>query len=155
MKIGYVLCCWLCSTVDLHLSLNSLLVCCKILYFFKPLRLLCVAYFDFRLDTCLALAAEGYVFGRPYDWFLSRYKMLSHRTWPSWLGSPRDAVMCLLRDLSIPNHEYALGRSMVFIRAYNIVSYKENKSIVGNESLVNNSFVKEGRGVVVTSTMGQ
>ncbi|XP_075231362.1 myosin 95E [Lycorma delicatula] len=52
-----------------------------------------------------------------YTQFLLRYKMLSLQTWPSWDGPPVEGVSYLLRDLPIPNGEFAFGRTKLFIRS--------------------------------------
>ena len=58
----------------------------------------------------------GYAFRQSYDQFLSRYKMLALATWPSWRGVPRQGVRELLAALQIPDEDYALGKSKIFIR---------------------------------------
>lgn len=49
--------------------------------------------------------------------------MLSLHTWPTWNhGSPAEGVSYLLRDLPIPNGEFAFGRTKLFVRSPRTVS---------------------------------
>ncbi len=59
----------------------------------------------------------GYAFRQTYDAFLTRYKMLSAATWPVWRGgTARDGVTELLEGLAVPDDDYALGRTKIFVR---------------------------------------
>lgn len=61
---------------------------------------------------------QGFCYKLEYQSFLNRYKMLSLHTWPNWTrGSPVEGVSHLLRDLPIPNGEFAFGRTKVFVRS--------------------------------------
>ncbi|XP_053129738.1 unconventional myosin-Ib isoform X3 [Hemicordylus capensis] len=58
----------------------------------------------------------GYAFRQPYEPCLERYKMLCKQTWPHWRGPARAGVEVLFSELEIPEEEYSLGRSKIFIR---------------------------------------
>ncbi|KAJ6665212.1 hypothetical protein lerEdw1_004261, partial [Lerista edwardsae] len=58
----------------------------------------------------------GYAFRQPYEPCLERYKMLCKQTWPHWRGPARAGVEVLFNELEIPEEEYSLGRSKIFIR---------------------------------------
>ncbi|KAM6233454.1 LOW QUALITY PROTEIN: unconventional myosin-Ia [Porphyrio hochstetteri] len=59
----------------------------------------------------------GYAFRQLYGPFLERYKMLSARTWPRWVGSDREGAEVLLAELAIPPEELAFGHTKIFIRS--------------------------------------
>ncbi|XP_072542091.1 unconventional myosin-Ib isoform X4 [Salminus brasiliensis] len=58
----------------------------------------------------------GYAFRQAYEPCLERYKMLCKQTWPHWKGPARQGVEVLLKDLEVPEEEFAYGRSKIFIR---------------------------------------
>uniref|UniRef100_A0A8D2J2Q0 Unconventional myosin-Ib n=2 Tax=Varanus komodoensis TaxID=61221 RepID=A0A8D2J2Q0_VARKO len=58
----------------------------------------------------------GYAFRQLYEPCLERYKMLCKQTWPHWRGPARAGVEVLFNELEIPEEEYSLGRSKIFIR---------------------------------------
>ncbi|XP_034992204.2 unconventional myosin-Ib isoform X3 [Zootoca vivipara] len=58
----------------------------------------------------------GYAFRQPYEPCLERYKMLCKQTWPHWRGPARAGVEVLFNELEVPEEEYSLGRSKIFIR---------------------------------------
>uniref|UniRef100_A0A670HZJ6 Unconventional myosin-Ib n=1 Tax=Podarcis muralis TaxID=64176 RepID=A0A670HZJ6_PODMU len=58
----------------------------------------------------------GYAFRQPYEPCLERYKMLCKQTWPHWRGPARAGVEVLFSELEVPEEEYSLGRSKIFIR---------------------------------------
>ncbi|XP_062972313.1 unconventional myosin-Ib isoform X3 [Elgaria multicarinata webbii] len=58
----------------------------------------------------------GYAFRQPYEPCLERYKMLCKQTWPHWRGPARTGVEVLFNELEVPEEEYSLGRSKIFIR---------------------------------------
>ncbi|XP_072214063.1 unconventional myosin-Ia isoform X1 [Excalfactoria chinensis] len=59
----------------------------------------------------------GYAFRQLYQPFLKRYKMLSKRTWPHWVGSDREGTEVLLAELKFPPEELAYGHTKIFIRS--------------------------------------
>ncbi|XP_019466818.1 unconventional myosin-Ia [Meleagris gallopavo] len=59
----------------------------------------------------------GYAFRQLYQPFLKRYKMLSRRTWPHWMGSDREGTEVLLAELKFPPEEVAYGHTKIFIRS--------------------------------------
>ena len=65
----------------------------------------------------------GYAFRQSYEQFLTRYKMLALATWPSWHGVPGEGVAELLEALQIPEEDYALGKTKIFIRNPRTVLY--------------------------------
>ena len=67
----------------------------------------------------------GYAFRQSYDSFLKHYKMISHMTWPTWDGDPKDGVRLLLLDLKpegVMPIEYEFGRTKIFVKYYETVS---------------------------------
>ncbi|XP_062862634.1 unconventional myosin-Ib isoform X2 [Trichomycterus rosablanca] len=58
----------------------------------------------------------GYAFRQAYEPCLERYKMLCKQTWPHWKGPARGGVEVLLKELEVPEEEFAYGRSKIFIR---------------------------------------
>ncbi|XP_063174124.1 unconventional myosin-Ib isoform X3 [Candoia aspera] len=58
----------------------------------------------------------GYAFRQTYEPCLERYKMLCKQTWPQWRGPARTGVEVLFNKLEVPEEEYSLGRSKIFIR---------------------------------------
>ncbi|XP_030856038.1 unconventional myosin-Ia [Strongylocentrotus purpuratus] len=58
----------------------------------------------------------GFAFRQPYELFLTRYKMLCPKTWPKWVGEPKDGTQELVRHLHIMDDEIAYGRNKIFIR---------------------------------------
>uniref|UniRef100_A0A670YJ98 Myosin IB n=1 Tax=Pseudonaja textilis TaxID=8673 RepID=A0A670YJ98_PSETE len=58
----------------------------------------------------------GYAFRQTYEPCLERYKMLCKQTWPQWRGPARIGVEVLFNELEVPEEEYSLGRSKIFIR---------------------------------------
>ncbi|XP_042301845.1 unconventional myosin-Ib isoform X3 [Sceloporus undulatus] len=58
----------------------------------------------------------GYAFRQLYEPCLERYKMLCKQTWPQWRGPARAGVEVLFGQLEIPEEEFSLGRSKIFIR---------------------------------------
>ncbi|XP_015742561.1 unconventional myosin-Ia isoform X3 [Coturnix japonica] len=59
----------------------------------------------------------GYAFRQLYQPFLNRYKMLSRKTWPHWMGSDREGTEVLLAELKFPPEELAYGHTKIFIRS--------------------------------------
>ncbi|XP_042747566.1 unconventional myosin-Ia isoform X1 [Lagopus leucura] len=59
----------------------------------------------------------GYAFRQLYQPFLKRYKMLSSRTWPHWMGNDREGTEVLLAELQFPPEELAYGHTKIFIRS--------------------------------------
>eukprot|EP00118_Oscarella_pearsei_P003137 m.13137 g.13137 ORF g.13137 m.13137 type:complete len:1091 (+) comp24497_c0_seq4:132-3404(+) len=59
----------------------------------------------------------GYAYRQQYDQMLTRYKMLSKKTWPQWVGGPpKEGVRELLRSLKVKKGNFATGRTKIFIR---------------------------------------
>uniref|UniRef100_A0ABM5ERI0 Unconventional myosin-Ib isoform X4 n=1 Tax=Pogona vitticeps TaxID=103695 RepID=A0ABM5ERI0_9SAUR len=58
----------------------------------------------------------GYAFRQLYEPCLERYKMLCKQTWPHWKGPARAGVEVLFNELEVPNEEFSMGRSKIFIR---------------------------------------
>ncbi|KAI5728530.1 hypothetical protein M8J77_017489 [Diaphorina citri] len=68
------------------------------------------------LET-VRIRRSGFCYRLPYEHFVSRYKLLSPRTWPFPLCSPIEAVHVILHGLPIPHGEFAFGRSKLFVRS--------------------------------------
>nr|CAD7586434.1 unnamed protein product [Timema genevievae] len=68
------------------------------------------------LET-VRIRRSGFCYRLQYQLFLSRYKMLSPRTWPTWHVAPVEGVSYLIRDLPIPSGEFAFGRTKLFVRS--------------------------------------
>lgn len=64
----------------------------------------------------------GYVYSLPYAKFLTRYKLLSLITWPSFRGDPADGTGLLLSDLQFGVSDYIFGRCKVFLKNNRVVS---------------------------------
>ncbi|KAL9967896.1 hypothetical protein ACROYT_G026203 [Oculina patagonica] len=58
----------------------------------------------------------GFAFRQEYDVALQRYKMLCSKTWPNWVGMPKEGLKELLKSLNIKPTAYAYGRTKIFIR---------------------------------------
>lgn len=58
----------------------------------------------------------GFAFRQEYDLALQRYKMLCKKTWPNWVGMPKEGVKELFKSLNIKPTAYAYGRTKIFIR---------------------------------------
>ncbi|XP_065839410.1 unconventional myosin-Ia-like isoform X2 [Oscarella lobularis] len=59
----------------------------------------------------------GFAYRHQYDQMLMRYKMLGGpKTWPKWVGHPKEGVRHLLKTLGVKKGEYAFGRTKIFIR---------------------------------------
>ncbi|KAI5621188.1 unconventional myosin-Ib isoform X2 [Silurus asotus] len=69
----------------------------------------------------------GYAFRQAYEPCLERYKMLCKQTWPSWKGPAREGVEVLLKNLEVPEEEFAYGRSKIFIRNPRTLFFLEEK----------------------------
>lgn len=69
----------------------------------------------------------GYAFRQPYEPCLERYKMLCKQTWPHWKGPARNGVEVLLKNLEVPEEEFAYGRSKIFIRNPKTLFFLEEK----------------------------
>ncbi|XP_027020172.1 unconventional myosin-Ib isoform X3 [Tachysurus fulvidraco] len=69
----------------------------------------------------------GYAFRQAYEPCLERYKMLCKQTWPHWKGPARDGVEVLLKNLEVPEEEFAYGRSKIFIRNPRTLFFLEEK----------------------------
>ncbi|XP_060785851.1 unconventional myosin-Ib isoform X2 [Neoarius graeffei] len=69
----------------------------------------------------------GYAFRQAYEPCLERYKMLSKQTWPHWKGPARKGVEVLLKNLEVPEEEFAYGRSKIFIRNPKTLFFLEAK----------------------------
>lgn len=67
----------------------------------------------------------GFYFKMPYDKFLNRYKLCSNKTWPKFVGAPKDGCECILKDMDIQG--YALGKTKVFLRSPIHVSLLDEK----------------------------
>ncbi|EDO49515.1 predicted protein [Nematostella vectensis] len=77
----------------------------------------------------------GFAFRQEYPVALQRYKMLCPRTWPNWLGAPRDGIVELLKHLNVKPTEYAYGRTKIFIRNPRTLFALEEKRKDGMEDL--------------------
>ncbi|XP_052824673.1 unconventional myosin-Ic isoform X1 [Octopus bimaculoides] len=64
----------------------------------------------------LRVRRAGFAYRRPYEVFLKRYKSLCPSTWPSFNGSHKDGVQCLVKYLKYGEDDYRLGRTKLFIR---------------------------------------
>jgi len=64
----------------------------------------------------LRVRRAGFAFRRPYEMFLQRYKSLSPQTWPHWHGEPREGARLIVEALEIPEDDYKLGKTKIFIR---------------------------------------
>nr|XP_018907050.1 PREDICTED: unconventional myosin-Ia isoform X2 [Bemisia tabaci] len=60
---------------------------------------------------------SGFCYRLPYLQFLERYKMLCLDTWPNFSGPVVEGVNYILRDLPIPNGEFAFGQNKIFVRS--------------------------------------
>lgn len=69
----------------------------------------------------------GYAFRQAYEPCLERYKMLCKQTWPHWKGPAREGVEVLLKNLEVPEEEFAYGRSKIFIRNPRTLFFLEEK----------------------------
>uniref|UniRef100_F6W622 Myosin motor domain-containing protein n=1 Tax=Ciona intestinalis TaxID=7719 RepID=F6W622_CIOIN len=58
----------------------------------------------------------GYAFRQKYEDCITRYKMLSTKTWPSWHGPPKEGVKQILLKTKIDPEQYEYGKSKIFIR---------------------------------------
>lgn len=60
--------------------------------------------------------------------FIQRFKMLCPQTWPNpQEGGNAAAVRLILQSISVPESEYRLGKTKVFIRAPNTINELEEK----------------------------
>ncbi|TSL16034.1 Unconventional myosin-Ib [Bagarius yarrelli] len=82
----------------------------------------------------------GYAFRQAYEPCLERYKMLCKQTWPHWKGPAREGVEVLLKNLEVPEEEFAYGRSKIFIRNPRTQQQKYQK--IKSSSIVVQSFIR-------------
>lgn len=64
----------------------------------------------------LRVRRAGFVYRRPYEAFLKRYKSLCPATWPNFNGSARDGVQALVTHFGYQSNEYKMGLTKIFIR---------------------------------------
>lgn len=92
----------------------------------------------FRLLETVKVRRSGFCYRLPYLQFLERYKMLCLDTWPNFSGPVVEGVNYILRDLPIPNGEFAFGQNKIFVRSPRSVS-KLLESNSCNRRLFSNS----------------
>lgn len=64
----------------------------------------------------LRVRRAGFAYRRPYEVFLKRYKCLCPTTWPTFKGSAKEGVRCLVTHLQYEDDDYRLGKTKLFIR---------------------------------------
>ncbi|XP_022782685.1 unconventional myosin-Ib-like isoform X3 [Stylophora pistillata] len=77
----------------------------------------------------------GFAFRQEYDIALERYKMLCKKTWPNWVGMPKEGLKELLKSLNIKPNAYAYGRTKIFIRNPRTLFDLEEKRLQGMHHL--------------------
>lgn len=68
----------------------------------------------------------GGVQAKPYSslpCFPHRYAILTKATWPSWKGDEKQGVLHLLQSVNMDSDQFQLGKSKVFIKAPESVSF--------------------------------
>jgi len=78
----------------------------------------------------IRIAQAGFVWRLSWENFISRYKLLSPRTWPNVAeGCPLDkACEFICEDAEIESFQYAVGhRSKIFIKEHSVVDELEKK----------------------------
>eukprot|EP01102_Stenamoeba_stenopodia_P011541 TRINITY_DN3559_c0_g1_i1.p1 TRINITY_DN3559_c0_g1~~TRINITY_DN3559_c0_g1_i1.p1 ORF type:complete len:962 (+),score=289.09 TRINITY_DN3559_c0_g1_i1:505-3390(+) len=64
----------------------------------------------------LRVRRAGYANRQTYDRFLRRYKMICKSTWPHWRGDDRSGTQAIVEEIGIPNEEYCMGKTKIFIK---------------------------------------
>ncbi len=52
-----------------------------------------------------------------------RYAILTPETWPQWRGNVKDGIMHLMNHVNMDNEQYQLGRTKVFVKNPESVSF--------------------------------
>lgn len=65
----------------------------------------------------------GFAYRRPFAKFLHRYAILTKETWPYWPGDAKQGIEWILGNIHIDRSQYQLGRSKLFIKAPETVSF--------------------------------
>lgn len=69
----------------------------------------------------------GFAYRQEYERFFRRYKMLSKKSWPKWKDTPRAGTELLLKEHSIKDEEFRLGKTKIFIRNPKTLFYFEEQ----------------------------
>eukprot|EP01098_Paradermamoeba_levis_P006270 TRINITY_DN2608_c0_g1_i1.p1 TRINITY_DN2608_c0_g1~~TRINITY_DN2608_c0_g1_i1.p1 ORF type:complete len:597 (-),score=180.54 TRINITY_DN2608_c0_g1_i1:92-1882(-) len=71
----------------------------------------------------------GFANRQEYKRFLERYKMTTPSTWPRWKGDDRSGVVEIIKYHKIPQEEFRLGKTKVFIKnPQTLFSFEEKRS---------------------------
>ncbi|EFA77144.1 myosin IE [Heterostelium album PN500] len=69
----------------------------------------------------------GFANRQTYERFSQRYKMTCKQTWPTFRGSPKQAVEAIIAAHGIAKDEFRLGKTKIFIRNPTTLFYFEEK----------------------------
>jgi len=68
----------------------------------------------------------GYCYRKEFGKFIERFKLLCKDTWPNWRGDPKEGVRHILKVINLPEDNYCLGKTKVFIKKPQTVFLLEN-----------------------------
>lgn len=75
------------------------------------------------LKENIRVRRAGFAYRRPFVKFLHRYAILTKETWPRWPGDEKQGIEWILGSIHIDRSQYQLGRSKLFIKAPETVSF--------------------------------
>lgn len=75
------------------------------------------------LKENIRVRRAGFAYRRPFAKFLHRYAILTKETWPRWRGDEKQGIKWILGSIHIDRSQYQLGRSKLFIKAPETVSF--------------------------------
>lgn len=75
------------------------------------------------LKENIRVRRAGFAYRRPFAKFLQRYGILTKETWPRWSGNEKQGVEWILKSLDINRSQYQLGKTKLFIKAPESVSF--------------------------------
>jgi len=64
----------------------------------------------------LRVRRAGYCYRQTYAKWLSRYYMVSTKTFPKWRGDEREGVQIIIGEMKLPEGEVQFGKTKVFLR---------------------------------------
>jgi len=64
----------------------------------------------------LRVRRAGYCYRQTYSKWLSRYYMVSDKTFPKWRGDEREGVQIIIGEMNLPPGEVQFGKTKLFLR---------------------------------------
>ena len=85
---------------------------------------MCIKYFFFCMCKAVLQCVMYHTWNKHFEFeFYFRYAILTPETWPHWRGDVRQGIMHLMNNVNMDNDQYQLGRTKVFIKNPESVSF--------------------------------